>query len=291
MNVGLFVVFDPFGKGILDFAQSGARSDRSYRIDDGLAIRIVLIDGRFLEVETVFEELVPGHPSARPLVCQLERVVAGRQIDAPAAVEVSCNGGRAVAGRRALLGHVPVEELSVHLCGHPGLSETHIDVDEGNDLWLDGLERFDVPLIGGVEQCGALGVFQFLAHVAGEVFVFCLVLLGIGFLVDQVGCDELGNDVCLRSIEETRHQAGVQTAALGQHLEHGGFRIARKFPQRFVRTDRAFGKDVGKTDSGSFGIDVFERRQQRIFGIVLEEFRSADIVERAKVRSIALVVL
>jgi hypothetical protein len=37
MNAGLLVVFDPFGKGIFDFAQSGARSDRSYRIDDRLA--------------------------------------------------------------------------------------------------------------------------------------------------------------------------------------------------------------------------------------------------------------
>jgi hypothetical protein len=110
MNVGLLVVFDPFGKGIFDFAQSGARSDRSYRVDDGLAIRIVFVERRFLEVKSIFEELVARHPSARPLVSQLECVVAGRQIDAPAAIDVSGNGRRAVAGCWALLGQMPVEE-------------------------------------------------------------------------------------------------------------------------------------------------------------------------------------
>jgi hypothetical protein len=39
------------------------------------------------------------------------------------------------------------------------LSKTHVDVDEGNDLGLDGLERLDVSFIAGVEQCGALSVF------------------------------------------------------------------------------------------------------------------------------------
>jgi hypothetical protein len=58
MNVGLLVVFDPFGKGIFDLAQSGARSDGSYRVDDGLSIHIVLVERRLLKVETVFEELV-----------------------------------------------------------------------------------------------------------------------------------------------------------------------------------------------------------------------------------------
>jgi len=48
MNVGLLVVFDSLGKGIFDFAQSGARSDGSYRVDDRLAICIVLIEDRLL---------------------------------------------------------------------------------------------------------------------------------------------------------------------------------------------------------------------------------------------------
>jgi len=41
MNVGLLVVFDPFGKSIFDFAQPGARRDGSYRVDDRLTIGIV----------------------------------------------------------------------------------------------------------------------------------------------------------------------------------------------------------------------------------------------------------
>jgi len=38
MNVSLLVVFYPFGKGIFDFTQSGARSDRSYRVDDRFTV-------------------------------------------------------------------------------------------------------------------------------------------------------------------------------------------------------------------------------------------------------------
>jgi hypothetical protein len=167
MNVGLLVVFDPFGKGIFDFAQPGARRDGSYRVDDRLTIGVVLVEGRLLEIETIFEELVPRHSSARPLVSQLERVVAGRQIDAPAAIDVSGDGGRAVAGCWALLGQMPVEERGVHLGGNPGLPKAHVDVDEGHDLRLDSFERLDVPFIGRVEQRGPLSVFQLLPHVAG----------------------------------------------------------------------------------------------------------------------------
>jgi hypothetical protein len=41
MNVGLLVVFDPFGKSIFDLAQTGARNDGSYRVDDRLTIGVV----------------------------------------------------------------------------------------------------------------------------------------------------------------------------------------------------------------------------------------------------------
>ena len=167
MNVGLLVVFDPFGKGIFDFAQSGARSDGSYRVDDRLAIGIVLIERRLLKVEAIFEQLVSRHSSARPLVRQLECVVAGRQIDAPAAIDVSGDGRCAVAGCWALLGQMPVEKRDVHLGGNPGLPKAHVNVDEGHDLRLDCFESLDVPFIGRVEQRGALSVFQFLPHVAG----------------------------------------------------------------------------------------------------------------------------
>jgi hypothetical protein len=66
-----------------------------------------------------------------------------------------------------------------------------------------------------------------LPHVAGKILVGGLVLLRVRLFVDQVGSDKLRNDLYLRLVEETRHKVGVQSAAFGQHLEHGGFWIAR----------------------------------------------------------------
>ena len=50
-----------------------------------------------------------GRPSACPFVRQLECVLAGGQIDGPAAVEISGDGGRAVSGCWTLLGQVSIE--------------------------------------------------------------------------------------------------------------------------------------------------------------------------------------
>jgi len=79
MNVSLLVVFYPFGKSILDFAQPGARSDGAYRVDDRLTIGVVLVERRSWRFRPYSRSLCPTF--LRPPICESARTCCSRMAD------------------------------------------------------------------------------------------------------------------------------------------------------------------------------------------------------------------